>query len=399
LDNMRPDYPERDLVDVYRCDGCVSDAGSFLQRNLGVLSGQERAWLSRHEWRSPTKVLPGEITSNCLTINPDWTDEPTAVFKAQRSGDRSAYWGESSLKIKGCNPVLDGQRTFPFQVLSYTETAMHRKEIPYGVLSVEAAVREIFGSMFCRHHEVPVSTEPLLVYEYTKSGKHRGCGIVLATFGETRLESFLDDLPFSVHDVQRARESRVATVGGLALGSEQPLRGLNVWWWAEEKAKALIRLHWSGGFRGVLNSNPGNDVILQGPLGRSLLLCDFDSFEYHLPPRTSDAAALVPFLRKSFVEVLLGSLPIIDFVDACDAEDARSRIKEITIQSSSLWGVYWRQLQSMAEEHGITWSIAQQAAEQAWRADAIVEAASTRILGTHLLELSGRTIVPGKHYG
>lgn len=395
---MRPDRPECEHVNVYRCEGAVSDAAAFLQRNLDVLSSQEREWLTRHEWRPSRMALPSEITSNCLTINPDWTDEQPAVFKARRSGDRSAYWAERSLKVKGCNPVLEEQKTFPFQSLSYGETSLRRKEIPYGVLSVEAAVREIFGNVLCRHHKIPVSTEPLLIYEYTKVGKHRGCAIVLATAAETRLESFLEDLPFSVDDVQRARQLHVATVEGQPLGAEQPLRGLNVWWWAEEKAKVLIQMHWAGGFRGVLNSNLGNDVVAEGPTGRSFLLCDFDSFEYHLPPRTSDPAALVPFLRKSFVEVLLGSLPIIDFVDAGDAEETSSRIKETTLRSSSLWGAYWRQLQSMAEAHGIAWHAIEQAAEDAWRANAVVDAASTRILGTHLHGLSERAIVPGKHY-
>lgn len=395
---MRPERPEGAQVDVFRCEGCVSDVASFLERHLDCLSHEERAWLNLQQSHWPKHSLPSEVASGCLTINPEWADEREPAFEALRSGDRSAYWWEKCLKIKGCNPALDERSTFPFQVLPYAETSLQRKEIAYGVLSAEAAVREVFASVFCQHHGIPVSTEPVLVYEYAKCGKRRGCAIVLLTAAETRLESFLEDLPFSVHDVQRARELHLPTIGDVPLGSEQPLRGLNVWWWAEEKARALVQMHWAGGFRGVLNSNLGNDVVAEGPTGRSLLLCDFDSFEYHAPPRTSSVTDLVPFLRKSVVEVLLGSLPIIDFIEAADAKEATSRIKDVILSSSSLWNAYWRHLQYMAQERGIAWSAMEEAAEQAWQAEAVVDVASTRILGSHLFKHSDRVIVPGKHY-
>ena len=163
---------------MYRCEGAVSDAAAFLQRNLDVLSSQEREWLTRHEWRPSRMALPSEITSNCLTINPDWTDEQPAVFKARRSGDRSAYWAERSLKVKGCNPVLEEQKTFPFQVASVWGNLLAAKGD-----SLWGAVRRGGSPGDLWQHALPASQNPrehgaaadLRIYEVRQAPWMRDC--------------------------------------------------------------------------------------------------------------------------------------------------------------------------------------------------------------------------------
>jgi hypothetical protein len=95
--------------------------------------------------------------------------------------------------------------------------------------------------------------------------------------------------------------------------------GLNTAWYADQKGRWLAELHFRGGFRGLLNNNVGNDIIQSHPRGRHrFLLRDFDSFQLIPIPPAPSREFLHAFAVQCVVEVVKGSLPILEFVSAAE---------------------------------------------------------------------------------
>src|SRR3989344_5222902 len=92
------------------------------------------------------------------------------------------------------------------------------------------------------------------------------------------------------------------------LGMEVEVNGINPNWYAYQKARQLTRMNFNGGFRDLLNSNIGNDILYQD----GLALCDFDTFHVVDIPRVPNKDFLRKFILQSFVEAVKSSLPIID---------------------------------------------------------------------------------------
>lgn len=223
---------------------------------------------------------------------------------AKRGGARSAYLPERQVKVKACRPE---PASFPQWELD-DGFALSVREIPFGVLTAEGAMREILAWCFERRQEMPSAGRPLAVFEY---GEHGEAGYALASLvpGDERVERFIDDGGATVHDLVRlARRGRLAP-------RQIGLAGLDEEAYVEAKADLLARLNFGGGFRGVLNSNVGNDVVRDGRLAA---LCDYDTFHLLPVPEAGDRDGARRFTMRAAIELLKSSLPIVDWVDQPD---------------------------------------------------------------------------------
>jgi hypothetical protein len=222
---------------------------------------------------------------------------------ARRGANRSAYLPERQIKIKACRPE---DRMFPHWELD-DGFALKVEEIPFGVLSAEGVMRELLASCFERRHGLPSTGRPLAIFEYAPAGNGvLGYALVSHVPGDERVERFLDCDGLTLHGlILRKRSGRLES-------GEAKLRGLCRQAFVEAKADLLTAYNFGGGFRGLLNSNIGNDVIRGGALHS---ICDFDTFRCLPVPAASDREGIRRFTMSAFIELIKSSLPFIDYLD------------------------------------------------------------------------------------
>ncbi len=232
---------------------------------------------------------------------------------ARRGGARSAYLLAGEVKIKACRP----EETTFLQWELDEGFGLRVGQIPFGVLTAEGVMRELLACCFERRHGLPSAGRPLAVFEYSPAAPEGNgvLGYALASHvpGDERAERFLDCDGRTLHDVIRLhRRGRLA-------GGEVKLQGLSREDFVAAKADLLATYNFGGGFRGVLNSNIGNDVIRDGRLHA---LCDFDTFRCLPVPAASDREGIRRFTLRAHIELLKSSLPFVDYLDVNGAPEA-----------------------------------------------------------------------------
>ncbi len=356
----------------------------FAGRFANLLSEPEQAFLD-----ASTKLLKGEeeIPSSLrvplLAAEEDRKDRPDGIL-TRASGGRSAVWEEQRIQFKGCRPHKGGT-DFPFELLPWNSDQIALTRIPFGVMTAEAVQRELLGYCFCKARQIPRAVTPVCVYAYsgeTMSG--RFCLVLRVPKGR-RAESFLRMNATPVSELVST-----ACAGGARLaGSEATLEGLNSRWYADKKARWLAELHFSGGFRGLLNSNTGNDVIETTADGqRRFLFCDFDSFKLAVMPAAPSRDFFEAFALQCAVEVVMGSLPILHYVPAppgsSDSATA-GQIGAVYRQKSSLWSAYVQRARLKTYE--LSWNCPdlEAAFARAFETPAFLEASRSVILSDYAL--------------
>jgi hypothetical protein len=328
-------------VTVYEGKGDALSIRKFVEMHFDKtnLSDAEKGLLRDYE-------LPDEVPEHVerVVTRAEWLKrEGSSPFTMKRAGERSAYSEEKRVKFKGCNPPED-QRTFPTELAFFGKEEVELGRVPFGILTAEQAIREILGHVFFAKHGLRTNIRPLCVYT-------EGHGFCLAeeTQGESRLESFLDYQGLKISQlIEQDRLRKDMKLEG-CLGTEIRLKGINVNRYAYEKARLLISMNFNGGFRGLLNSNIGNDVIRKdGDGGFELSLCDFDTFAVVQLPERPTEEFLKRFYLQSFVELAKSSLPIIDL-----AGDSREAVEKYCA-ISSIYGHYREEFFKKAG--GLEWS-------------------------------------------
>jgi hypothetical protein len=303
----------RETADIilYSTGGEVTPARRFAERHLELLAPAE------------AELVAGrlDVLGVCnLPAAPAGFDRPllrTARYAdgvrevvAKRGGTRSAYLPAGQIKIKACRPEA---ATFPHWDLD-DDFALQVGEIPFGVMTPEGVMREILAHCFEHHHGLPSAGRPLAIFDYRPEGAagdaSLGLSLVSHVPGDERVESFIDCGGLTLHDVIRLARR------GLLAGDEVALRGLARQAFVEAKADLLIRCNFGGGFRGLLNSNIGNDVIRDGRLHS---ICDFDTFHLHPLPAAGDGEAIRRFTIRAYVELIKSSLPFIAWLELGEA--------------------------------------------------------------------------------
>ena len=270
----------------------------------------------------------------------EWLKEDRSdLIEMRRAGERSAYCEKNKVKFKGCNPP-EKEVEFPTELTFFGKEEVTVEKIPYGILTAEQVIREILGCVFFSKYGLNTNLKPVCVYE-----QGYGFCLVEETKAEKRVESFLDFENKNVSELVRLDSIRKKLGLSHDLGTEVKLKGINIVKYADEKAKMLLSMNFNGGFRGLLNSNIGNDVITLNEDGElELFLCDFDTFAVVEIPEKPTKDFLKRFFLQSFVELAKSSLPIVDIVK--DSVGAVERYKII----SSLYNVYRREFYRKAKE-------------------------------------------------
>lgn len=372
-------------IALYECNGRVHSPRSFALSHLCLLSATEADVL-----RDGVEALRDRTSdfSCCLTRSSEFAATPQPRGEAARSGARSAYWEERQIKLKGCRPVEPGI-FFPVDKIPFGDQVIVREQTPFGVLQLDGVIRELLAYCFFLRLGLPVLNEPLCVFEYQSLGNTIGYCLVFESPGNERVESLVCYPDVTIAELLATRENKKANGVSLTLGSELGLRGLNIWLYVEEKAKQLCAMHLAGGFRGVLNSNIGNDIWLRRPSGKpSLYLCDFDSFELYPIAARPDRNNLDAVVLRFIVEVAMGSLPILEFVDIsedCTTEERADRLGRVFFEKSTLWRAYQRQLFSSAGELGWSLDTLEDSIERMRKTPAFADVLSTCIPNTYFL--------------
>ncbi len=378
-----------ETVSLWRCPANPTTARSFAIAHADLLREHERDFLLANQEFLPEEVsLPLELSEG-LTTYARLSPDARPALDAKRSGARSAILRDHSLQLKGCRPDPTAER-FPFEYLPFGSGRIERTTVPFGVMTAEGVTREILGHCFARKHSVAFQATPLSVWEYREAGALLGYCLVAGVRGERRIESHLDDPGCTVAELIEAQRRGASEIGRQPVGSEIGLRGINLWAYVEGKSRLLSGMHFAGGFRGILNSNLGNDVVVENGDGRTdLLLCDFDTFCMQNLPADPTQDFLDAFCVETLVEVIIGSLPILQYVEVPRGSSTAERadlLGAVYFPKSSLWRSYHRRFFGAAKARGWRPAAVSDSLERARRTEACADALSIRVLSNYYLE-------------
>jgi len=343
-----------EIVKMYECSGQVHSVFDFANNNKEILKKTEASIIEKNLIMLQKKESIPDYLNKCLARTDDLKINDN-IFELKRSGARSAYWEDRRIKFKGCRPMVKNPATFPIEKLGFGSDVIEYDSIPFGILTKEAVLREILGFCFFKEKELEIVHKPICIYEYCKDNEQVGYCIVFETMGETRLEQFVNYPQLTLKELIEIKFQRLKTT--YLLGSELLLNGVNVKRCSEAKAKILTEMHFSGGFRGILNSNIGNDIILK-EASFEFAICDFDCFRVISIPKQPDIAFLNGFVMYCLIEVLKGSISILEFYqfnENLSLTEYNKVLFEKYTQTSSIWKAYERMFWIKAKEQG--WDI------------------------------------------
>ena len=292
-----PDLKESRDINLYRTKGRVLSISEFCCENIKLLKPQEQNILN-------------EYSEDLLQIEPLFTSpmvrsssyfDGKQSMPAKRSGTRSAYIPSIGIKIKGCRP---GKATFPSWKLN-EELGVDITQLPFGVLTAESVMREILAYSFIKKYELPTISKPNAIFEYKQNSACMQYALVSQVSCETRVEQYIDCMGYMLYDIIRLKRL------GKLTKSEVGLKRIDKDTYGNKKTDLLLSYNINGGFRGILNSNIGNDIISNEQL---FCLCDFDSFKI-IPFTNGDSFHVRLFIINAFVELIKTSLPFNDFRD------------------------------------------------------------------------------------
>jgi len=399
LNNPMTEFDEKHIA-LYECEGIVHSLQDFFAAHLNLLSKHEQCLVNEGAKHLPGRAeVPGELRK-CLTCSNAFALKNEALLTARQSGARSAFWEKNSIKFKGCRPV-NSSSDFPLEILPFGAEKIEHMRIPFGVMTAEGVMREVLGYCFLLKHSFPILTEPMCVYEYRLPHHQVGYCLVSRSRGEKRVESLIDVPDFTI--VNLVEQSSGNTGRHFLAGSEINLKGLNLWQYIEDKSRQLSKMHFKGGFRGILNSNIGNDVIVNNGQGHTCLhLCDFDTFRVIPMPEKAERSFIKAFVLQCLTEVIMGSLPILEFVDLpekCSNREKADKLGMVYFQKSSLWHAYQRQFFLETRDCGWDLALVEHTMEEMRKTEAVANILASCILNSsYLQEMSQKRRIFAPHH-
>lgn len=378
-------------VQLYECPGEIYSIIDFVKKSKHLLNQHEQDLIAQSQDLLCQIHIPKYLTK-CLTRTPEFAIKANPMLTVRRSGGRSAYWVERNIKFKGCRPVLDNT-DFPIEILPFGTQKIEYRRIPFGTMRAESVMREILGYCFLKTHHFNTHSIPICVYKYQSDKHDPGYCLVSKTVGEVRIEEFIPYPDCTIEDIIRAKHSNEQTIKQCPIGAELSLRGIDLWQYIEQKSSFLAKMHFNGGFRGILNSNIGNDVIVGNETGDfQLYLCDFDTFKIVSIPKEPETSFVETFVLQCIVEVAKGSLSILDYVDlpgGFSCVQIADALGEIYFNKSSLWHAYERKFYRNAELLGWDSPAVEKAIDKMRRTEAFANILCSCILNSRYVnELS-----------
>jgi hypothetical protein len=288
--------------------------------------------------------------SKPFTANPDLKIGGLSNIKAKSIGSRSAYLPLKKLKFKGCRPKPD--LYFPHEKLDFGQKKMSTDKILFGCLSAENVMREILAYFFFKSYKIQINQEPYCVFEYKYKNKVIGYCIVFKTPTDKRLESSEDYLNLSIAEMIKIKfienKFNLEILPNESIFLDIPPKA-----YTKEKSDLLIKMNFNGGFRGILNSNLGNDIFYKN----KFYICDFDTFKIKEIQKNPDRTFIKNFLRWCLIELIKSSPFVYDYLDIekVDKKSASEIMWKSYSEKSSLWREYYAKFIKNAKALG--WDI------------------------------------------
>lgn len=335
-------------VNLIRNAGRVNSVRDFALQHIGILDSREADYVKGCLTSLPSDVP--DFLNHPLRRAPSCCNEDHKArdVAAIRSGGRSAYLPKKRLHLKGCNPMPDLE--FPLECLPFGATLMQESTIPFGSLSTENVMREILAYCFLKSAHLPVLSTPVCVFEYELPSGEPGCCLVSRRSTNERTEDLLDFHDLTIRDLITVKflEKRFAVN---VLRGDVEYEGIDNDWYAQEKARQLVSMNMNGGFRGILNSNLGNDVLL-GP--NKLALCDFDTFKLIGIPDYPTGDFLRSFCLWCVVELIKTSPMVWEYIHLDDVSKSKAvrLLTETYVSKSTLYKHYHSRLFAAAGKRG-----------------------------------------------
>jgi len=323
---------EEKEITLYSLDGEVISVKEFVRKNQDVLSGGERKFLEEEMINYTEKMCKIKTP---FSRTADFFNGKKTIH-AQRGGTRSAYI--DGMKIKGCRPA---DATFPHWDIG-RDFKLKVQAVPFGVLTRRNVIREILAYFFMKQHDIAPSSEPSSVFYYKPKGKDYNYALLQNITSDDRLEAFIDCSNLTVHDLIRLKKN------GVSGGREVELKGIDKKAYIKKKVNLLIKFNFNGGFRGILNSNIGNDVIRDGVLHS---ICDFDTFTISPLPQAQEDIRC--FTIIAFLELIKTSLPFVDFINK--EKHLHRTLSDYYRRNSTLYRMYYNSFLEQAAYLG--WNI------------------------------------------
>jgi hypothetical protein len=365
---------------LYPTDGVVHPVYDFVMNNLDCLSAHEQAIVKKN-----IHVLKKEtFFDSPLVVNKEGFNHKSQFLTAKSIGSRSALIEKGSFKLKGCKFDLENDLCFPHEHLNFGETKMLRTEILFGVLSKKNVMNEILAFCFFMDMGSDVIHTPLSVFEYVSSNKIIGYCLVSHSKQEQRLESSESFYNLSIEDLIYLK--LIEKVIKIQITENEPYYGLDKDWYAKEKSRLIIEMNFNGGFRGVLNSNSGNDIVFK----EKLYVCDFDTFTVIRIPEQPNYEFIRNFTLWCVVELLKTSPIIIDYIntDKMSVEQATENIWSVYKSKSLLWKYYEEDFFKKTEAIGWNSKYVKQALDWVVKTDVFQEVILDNVINTTLLKVS-----------
>jgi len=319
-------------VYLYTCEGRVYSIQDFVELEGSKLGKNEIKIIleqKRHLTSKTPKILRDPFTLSAFLKK---SKEKICV---ERAGARSAYWKTKKIKFKGCRP--EPGLAFPTEELGFGFAEVKTGKIPFGVLSTENVMREILAYCFFKQFKIAVCQKPLCVFEYLHEGKILGYCLALQKPTDERMENKLDYFGLSIKDLISIKyfEKKFKLK---VLSGEVGFKGINPKWYVKQKSKILVSMNFNGGFRGILNSNIGNDILHK----KRLCICDFDTFRVIKIPKKPSLKFMNGFCLWCLVELFKTSPLVWDYLDleGKSKKEVLKMLQDSFFENSSLWKSY-----------------------------------------------------------
>jgi hypothetical protein len=356
-----PHLKQKSKLDFFEVQGSVYSVDDFARKFSSLLQPNEQSIITNQIGKLKKNVVEffEKPLANVDKRNNLIISSKKIIFK--KIGGRSALWEKKNLKFKGCRPIQKGLY-FPHEKLDFGDEKMTMTKIPFGVLTAENVMREILAYSFFAKLGIGVVHQPVAVFEYSNDGDIIGYCLVSYSKTETRLESQEEFYGMTIKDLILISqlENRFSLN---ILQNLQSFRGISNEWYAEEKSELMIKMNLNGGFRGVLNSNVGNDIKYKN----KFFICDFDTFTAIEIPKNPDYKFIKSFLLWCVIEILKSSPLVFAYVDmdGLNKKEAAKKIWKIYAERSLLWQRYYQKFISKATKMGWDINLIKQAIQEA----------------------------------
>lgn len=333
-----------EILPLYKTSGKTIFIKDFIRQHISCLDPHEVSIILRNMHLLEINKIPNFLVTP-LTINNDIAIGKS-IKLAKRLGSRSAYLVKEKIKLKGCRPIPGIY--FPHNVFEFGGDEIINVKIPFGSLSAENVMREILAFCFFKEHQLPLLQIPICVFQYDLS-HIQAYSLVLLSPYETRIENQENDYNLKIRDVILISEME-KFFDVKVLPKEIKFKGVNNVSYARQKGKLLATMNINGGFRGILNSNLGNDIYYKS----KIYICDFDTFRVINVPSKPTSDFITKFILWCLVEILKTSPLVLGYfnIDRLSRNNATAILWYHYSNNSLLWKYYWKYLCQYAENKG-----------------------------------------------